>query len=55
MVALKRLLETLFRRLAEFDLAAPLGLEHLGGGDTTGWIGVKDGVDDVAAASLMFD
>lgn len=39
--------------LAQLDLSHPLRLEHLGGVDTAGGVGVKDRVDHVAAASLQ--
>ena len=36
----------------ELDLPAPLGLEHLRGGDAARRVRIEDGVDDVATARL---
>lgn len=45
-------LETLLAGLAKFYFADPFGLEHLRGCEAARRMGIKDGVDDVTAASL---
>jgi hypothetical protein len=45
-------LEAFFAGLAKFDLTYPLRFEDLSGRKTTCGVGIQDGVDDIATASL---
>ena len=45
--------ETLLASPTELDLPSPLRLQDLTGRDTTGRVGIEDGVDDIATPSLL--
>lgn len=46
------LLEALFAGFTQLNLTAPFRLENLRRSNTTAWIGIQDGIDDIATPSL---